>query len=383
MVLRAARGASTLRSRASGAVADPPARQVTGSTRGAGAEVGPAASFEEVRADWDRLADLSGSVFSTWEWAATWWDLYGRGRRLALLPVRDPAGRVIAILPLYAHDRRAVRIARFVGHEGGDEIGPVCAPEDRAVVGALLASGARAAALDADVLLAESLPGVDWERHVPGTILRRTGSPVTNLAGLDWEAFLDSLSRKLRREITHGERRLRREHAVQYRVTVDPERLQADLDTFFGLHRARFPNGSSLIAREAFYRRFATLALERGWLRLSFLELDGKAAASRLDLRFGAVHFAYNAGRDPSLGRDSVGLILRAMTIRDALADGAREYRLLRGSEPYKYRLATGDRESLTVVVPATLTGRIVVKVAAALAGSGPGRGILNRAIAG
>jgi CelD/BcsL family acetyltransferase involved in cellulose biosynthesis len=346
-----------------------------------GLEVGPSMSFAALRPDWERLAEASGNIFATWEWAETWWGLYGRRRRLALMPIRDTTGLIVGILPLFAQVRRPLRIARFVGHQGGDEMGPIAAPADRPAVARVLRLAVARSGLDADLLLAESLPAVEWERTIKGTILRRSSNPVTALENTDWAGFLARLSRKLRREIVQGERRLRREHDVTYRVTADPERLAGDLDTFFALHRARWPTGSSLLGREPFYRRFAAAALERGWLRLAILELDGSPAATRMDFRFGGTHFAYNAGRDPRWARDSLGLLLRAMTIREGLTDGIREYRLLRGDEAYKYRLSSGDRGSLTAAIPITMRGRIAVVTAAALAGNRLGREFLGRTI--
>ena len=350
---------------------------------GAGRPVlGPAASFAALQADWQRLAEAAGSVFATWEWASTWWEMYGGRGRLRLLPMRDSGGGVIGILPLYVQSRRPIQVARFVGHEGGDEVGPVCAPEHRASVAAALEAVAATPELGADLVLAESLPAVDWQEHLAdAAVLRRTASPVIDCRGLDWPAFLRSLSRGLRREITHGERRLHREHRVGYRVTTDPAQLGPDLDTFFSLHRARFAGTSSLTDREAFYRRFAAVALERGWLRLAILDLDGAPAAARLDLRFGGVHFAYNAGRHQRWNRLSVGLLLRAMTLRDALEDGVAEYRLLRGAEPYKFRLASEDRGSLSVAIPGSFSGRLAVAAAVRLARTDWGRALLTRSM--
>jgi CelD/BcsL family acetyltransferase involved in cellulose biosynthesis len=154
------------------------------------------------------------------------------------------------------------------------------------------------------------------------------------------------------------ERRLARDHAVEFRLASDPIRLDADLDTLFALHRARWPGSKWFAAAEAFHRDFAAAALERGWLRLWILELDGSPAAAWYGFRFGAVDFFYQGGRDPSLSQERVGIVLIIHTVREALRDGIREYRFLRGGEAYKSRFASSDPGLETLVRPNGLMGR-------------------------
>ena len=65
----------------------------------------------------------------------------------------------------------------------------------------------------------------------------------------------------------------------------------------------------------------------------------------------------YQAGRDPSLDRLSVGFVLMAHTIRSAIAEGATEYRFGRGDESFKHRFSTADPELETVVLTRGLVG--------------------------
>jgi CelD/BcsL family acetyltransferase involved in cellulose biosynthesis len=235
-----------------------------------------------------------------------------------------------------------------------------------------------------DILLADWSPAGDtWSDALPARELHDASSPAIEFPDGSWDGYLATLTRKLRRQIRQDERRLGREHNVTFRMSTDPTHLDADLDTFFDLHRRRFPHGSSLLERERFYRAFAPLALARGWLRLSFLELDDRPAAARFDLCFGGVQFAYNAGRDPRLGRESVGLVLRAWTMREALAGGVREYRFLRGGEAYKHRFGTVDRRIRTLAVPGSVRGQAATALAASLArhrlGLAIGRVVVSR----
>ncbi len=147
---------------------------------------------------------------------------------------------------------------------------------------------------------------------------------------------------------------------MEFRLAAEADRLQRDLDVLFDLHSARGGDQASHAlaeARAAFQRDFAARALERGWLRLWFLELEGKPVAAWYGFRCGGVESYYQAGRDPAWDHASVGFILLAHSIRSALEDGMREYRFLRGGEAYKDRFTDDRGELETFVVARGLRG--------------------------
>jgi CelD/BcsL family acetyltransferase involved in cellulose biosynthesis len=320
--------------------------------------------FESLEEDWIRLGVLSGNVFSTWEWASVWWRHYGQDRPLLTASVRDAGGAVVAILPLYLSIDRSVRVARFIGHGAGDELGPVCEPGDARGEAAL------AAAADGwDVLLAERLVGEGHASRLGGRLLAEDSSPVIDLPEGGWDEYLATRSSNFRSQVRRKERKLIREHGLSYRHSDDPERLDDDLTALFDLHHARWAGESSgALAgrREAFHREFAAVAQQRGWLRLWLAEIDGRAVAAWYGFRFGGADWYYQFGRDPDWDKASVGLVLLAHTVRDALESGQREYRLLRGGESYKDRFATRDPGLETVAVPRGARGRLAVGAAAA-----------------
>jgi CelD/BcsL family acetyltransferase involved in cellulose biosynthesis len=327
----------------------------------------PLADLSSARPDWERLAQASGNVFATWEWADAWWRHHGENRPLFLVGCRDAGGELVGILPLYLASRRPLRVLRLIGHGAGDELGPICAPADRARVAA--AARAALAQLDVgwDVLVAENLPGDGaWNAFDGGARLSRIPNPILEIDGMTWDEFMASRSAKFRQQVRRNERRLDRDHALAYRMTDDAARLDADLDALIELHRARWGGESSGVfdgADGRLHREFAAAALERGWLRLWFLELEGRPVAARLGFRFGSADAGYQSGREPAWERFGTGFLLQAHTIREAMNDGVGEYRFLRGGEGYKDRFTSADRGLETIVLTRGLLGR------AALAG--------------
>jgi CelD/BcsL family acetyltransferase involved in cellulose biosynthesis len=326
-----------------------------------------------VRSDWTALAEQSGNVFATWEWVDAWRRHFGEGVRPAVALLRDDEERALAVLPLGVRGRRPVRVARFLGYGPADEQGPACAPQATATALDLLVRERRGW----DVLVAERLrPG----HGLRGRELRRESSPVIERPDGGWEEYLAGRSKNLRSQLGRKQRKLEREQGLSFRLCDDPARLGDDMRTLFRLHDARWSDGGSGAmsgVRAAFHEDFAALALEQGWLRLWLAEADGEPVAAWYGFRFAGAEAYYQSGRDPEWERSSVGLVLLAHTIREAMQDGMREYRLLRGGETYKDRFATRDNGVETIAV-----GRGVGR-AVALAGAGAARlpGPLRRSL--
>jgi CelD/BcsL family acetyltransferase involved in cellulose biosynthesis len=294
-------------------------------------------SFDGLRDEWNALAAASGNVFATWEWATVWWRHYGGGRTLLLTTCRDADGRLVAVLPLYLAAARPLRVVRLLGHDPGDQLGPICLPPDREAVAGCLRRAL--VELEADLFLGERLLADEgWSVLLGARVLAREPFPVLALTASSWDELLAGWGRNLRANIRQYERKLEREHAARYRL--EPV---ADLDTVFALHRARFGSTAYVEGDAPFHRDFAAVAHEQGWLRVWTLEADGRAVAALHGFRYAGVDLFYQAGRDPSWRGPSVGVALLAHTIRVALEEGVREYRFLRGGEAYKYGFATHD----------------------------------------
>src|SRR3954468_12168883 len=339
-----------------------------------------------LRAEWTALAEQSRNIFATPEWAETWREHYAPGAHLRLLACRDRGGALRALWPHYVAARGPVRVVRLAGHGPADELGPACAPEDRAFAAAALRDALTSRRLGAPALLAERLAGdLAWPALLGGRSLHREASPVIPTGGRSWEEYLAGQSRNFREQAGRRRRKLEREHEIAITMTEDPGALAADMDTLVALHEQRWAGGESdsfAGVNGAFHRAFAAVALERGWLRLWIRRADGEPVAAWHGFRFGGVDSFYQSGRDPSWDRASVGFVLMAHTVRLAFEDGMAEYRLLRGEEGYKGRWAAEDRPVEIVVAAATPLARPAIAAAARLTGSRRLRQVGRRALA-
>jgi CelD/BcsL family acetyltransferase involved in cellulose biosynthesis len=336
--------------------------------------------LDSLREDWARLAESSGNLFSTWEWSELWWRHYGGERPLRIAVSRDDDDEIDAIVPLFVWSRRPMRTLRLLGHGHGDRLGPISADEDaRTATRALRLALANE---PHDVFVGDWVAGDrDWAGELDGRVVRTTGYPVLELRDDSWPEFLSRQSQRFRKSVRFGRNRLEREREVSYRY-AGPATLDRDLDAAFRLHRSRFGDhaGCNFCGEhEAFQREFAEIALERGWLRLLLLEIDGQPVGCEYGFFFQGAYFAYQGGRDPAWNRESVGFLLEVESIRRTFEEGGAEYRFLGGEEEYKYRYTAYDPRLETVVVPATARGRVLSTALNAAWGLPGARSLLRR----
>jgi CelD/BcsL family acetyltransferase involved in cellulose biosynthesis len=326
---------------------------------GAALELAPLGGIDEAKDDWSRLAAASGNPFATVEWFETWLrhaDVRFEPRLFAAL---EPGGRVVAIVPLALARGRYVRKARFLGAQVANEGGAICAPADRELGINALHLALAATRGEWDVFLGENLPGADWATRLRGALVARKGSPVVRGPWASWDAFLQTRSRTFRKEVRRKERRLQK-RGMELRTVATEEELGPALDDLFELHRRRWGARAapSFVGQEPFHRAFAQVALELGWARLRLMVLDGQTVAATYSFRFGNAEWSYQVGRSPELEHESLGLVATAIEVREAFAEGAAEFRLGPGAQPYKLRFATGDPGLETVGIPRGLRGR-------------------------
>src|SRR3954452_605262 len=155
-----------------------------------------------VRDEWNTLAERAGQVFATHEWAAVWGEAYGEDRPLLVTACRDSSGRLVALLPLYLSSRRPVRTLRFIGHGPADQLGPVCAPEDRQAAADALRRFLTREFRGWGLLLAERLaPAEGWPGLLGGRVVHREDSPTLVVGGMSFDEFLATRSRNFREQV--------------------------------------------------------------------------------------------------------------------------------------------------------------------------------------
>lgn len=301
--------------------------------------------------EWGRLVAQvhPRNVFATPEWQRAWWEERGEGKELLVLRLKSD-DEVIAYVPLYRKYEAGKPVLRFVGGiDLTDYIGPICAPEDGDRVAAALVEWLEHQVEPWSLFDAHNLP---VPAHFAETLVERADAAgfrfeleqeetsAVILLPRTWDDYLSSLKAKERHELKRKMRKLAREYPGAAVRETTPETLEADLQTFFHMHRGAEGLKGHFMRHEiaTFFARVAHSFMPLGWLRLNFLEVEGRSIASTFGFELDGVYYLYNSAYEPDFASVSPGLVLCAHLIQESIDRGLDRFDFLRGPEDYKYR---------------------------------------------
>ena len=307
--------------------------------------------FSALAAEWDQLlaATPVRGPFLRWQWHSLWWETFAEsGDELHLLAVRAD-GALVGIAPLML---RLGRLSFSCGTDVSDYLDVIARPHQGEAVGRALAPHLRG--LDWSLLALDSLPAEATAlRHLAPNLeaagldveVERQDTCPTAYLPSDWDSYLASLTKKDRHELRRKVRRLEGAGRVAFYPLVGAEVTGRDVDDFLTLLRLSAPEKAAFMDErmEGFFRGLFVRFADDGLLRLYFLELAGRRVASALCFDSGEELLLYNSGYDPAYAGLSAGLVLKAYSLRDAIALGRKRFDFLRGDERYKYDLKGVD----------------------------------------
>jgi CelD/BcsL family acetyltransferase involved in cellulose biosynthesis len=305
------------------------------------------------------LARMAAPVlFLTWQWQEHWWRAFGDERPLRLLRVSDSSGQVRGLLPLYAESGGTLRIVGGVDVSDYLDLLAPAGGEEEVWAALLQHRSAEAAAWDLHCLRASSatvscLPSLAPQYGLRTRVSREERCPVLVLPAT-WDAYLGGLTGKDRHELRRKMRRLERElPGAAVRSHAGAAGLDEAMMAFLDLHRKSKPGKARFMdARmEEFFRGVAGALARASWLRLWFLDHDGRPLAASLTFEYEGSISLYNSGFDPGRAALSPGIVLLAHVIRDAIERGFGRFDFLRGEEPYKYAFGATPEDLFNVVV--------------------------------
>jgi CelD/BcsL family acetyltransferase involved in cellulose biosynthesis len=326
-------------------------------------------SIDAVADEWERLAEATDAgPFVRPGWFQAWARAFADGDTPVALCLRRDS-KLAAVLCLI----RGRGALRSPTNWHTPAYGPVACDGDAARALADAVVEGAPSVLDvsfldpADPFAEAILDGArDSRRRVIGRPVLR--SPYVALDG-DFASFEATLDSKFKREA----KRRRRKLGEEGEVTVAFEDGRADLmrllDEGFAIERSGWKaERGTAIAQSAetdgFYREVATWAAERGWLRLGFLRLDGRAIAFSYSLVLSGTVYVVKVGFDSELRRYAPGTILTREAIERAYSQGLSCYDFLGAEDRYKLDW-TNDVHERVRVQAFGRTGRGIVGFAA------------------
>jgi CelD/BcsL family acetyltransferase involved in cellulose biosynthesis len=324
-----------------------------------------AAQLQSLKSDWIDLVDRSpeATVFQSFEWNYAWWKSYGADRagfELRIVTVWDEASRLVGVAPLALCGwLLGIRALTFLGVGVSDYLDFICDPSSEPEI---------CAAVYSKIAEIEGWRIVDLHQLRYGAVaLRHRPAANTSLAFLDypleqcpyleypaggasderWQALTKRYGKKFRAHIGYYERKLKSIYDVRIGYIDKPEMLDDAMRDLFELHRRRWnkrwmPGVLGGDRVQEFHLEIARSFLERGWLRLHYIQLDGQYQAVLYCFAKHSRTCYYQGGFEPTLAKLSLGSTLTANAIRCSIAEGRDQFDFLRGNEPYKDRWTLG-----------------------------------------
>jgi CelD/BcsL family acetyltransferase involved in cellulose biosynthesis len=295
----------------------------------------------------------AATPFQSPAWLLAWWRHLGGGE-LLVVAVRDGIGCLVGLAPLFIYADGSVRRLMPIGIGISDYLDILLDPSAEEAAAAALFARLRQERDRWDVVAFEELnpsarlfalpcpPG--WRDEVAD----QGGCPVLTLPK-GAARIEDAIPRSKLYDLRLARNRAARRGEVSLE-RADARVLGEQLEALLRLHAARWatrgePGGVLASPKvQDFHREAAPRLLAAGILRLYALRIDGEIVGSYYGFHQEGRAYAYLTGFDPAYEFESPGTVILAHAIEAAMREGAREFHMLRGGEPYKYAWGAVDR---------------------------------------
>ena len=297
--------------------------------------------------DWTALQSKGSgnTVFMSWHWQKTWWEVFGRGKLLLLLAVKND--QAVTIAPLFADGGMLF----FVGSGGSDYLDFIGDTSDPEIINDLLS------------LAIENTPGLLGCRfyHIHTTsstqqtlyaAAKKMGwnffdegslaCPVLSIKDFPEKAKAATEKKSLLRH----EAWFNRNGGIEVQHYSHSNNILPHLDAFFNQHIARWsatPYPSLFLdpLQCRFYKKLCETASEAGWLRFMIVYWQQQPIAFHFGMYYNRSFLWYKPTFDITLAKHSPGEVLLRQLLLKAMEEEAEYFDFGLGDEAFKDRFAS------------------------------------------
>ena len=314
-------------------------------------------NFSEFSNEWSLLLNSykDKTVFHTYTWHKVWWDTFSNNSDLKLLSIRN-SDELIGIAPFMIKDKSL----SFMGDTNLFDYHDVILLHQSNIIYDNLWKYIQL--LEWDKCVFKSLPNysgfLNFFRQIDNkdfeiVICEEDSVPVLNLNNT-WEEYLQNLNKKHRHELKRKFRRLNdtNKNIRQY-FSKNASTIDYELTEFFRLLKLSSPEKSDFLTEEieSFFTKIFKALFKENILRLYFMEIDDTKVAACICFDYNNVYSLYNSGYDTNYSYLSVGLLNKALCIKESLELNYDKFNFLRGSERYKYSLGGMDQKIFQISI--------------------------------
>lgn len=325
--------------------------------------------FIALREEWNILLRQCphGDPFFSWEWLATWWDFFGSQHQMMIIAVYEN-DTLVGLAPLMLRLERMwgvkIRVVSSIGLPPPDISGFLVPPNRNDVVNTIAESlTEKRANWDAVVLKEYSASSFDFEAFTSTFASYCTVEMPTSIhwqIPLDetWEAYLEGLSSKIKKDLRRCRRKLSELGEVVYSRYIGDEFKPEHLHALFEVNRySHHPDDYVTTSQQAFHLKLGERLGQRGWIDLSLLSVAGKPIAYHYGFAYTDRASLWRTGFDTSYRTYSPGKLILLDYIEDSYSRGIKTIDWLRGDHTYKQ---TWQAQPTTYYHPVIVQKRMV-----------------------
>ncbi len=299
--------------------------------------------------DWDSLVVEAGqSVFATTAWLLTWWQVFGRGKRLFVV-LAEENGKLLGLAPLMISRLSLfdfkLRKVEFIGSGNIDYGNFIVKDKPEEVICALLKCLHQQQDQWDIIELTELPESARVLRHqIAGyKVVKKTKSvcPFMNLSEFDEASLEQSFKKSMRTDIRRQSKRLNQLGQLRLELNIGREKLPQFLKDFFQLYDQRWhsvglPGKFNRPNYREFFTQIASNLSANGWCRLAAMYLNDELIAAHFGFVYQLKFYYYVPTFSIKYANYSPGKVLLFNLIKDSLCQGLKFFDFLRGDESYK-----------------------------------------------
>jgi CelD/BcsL family acetyltransferase involved in cellulose biosynthesis len=287
---------------------------------------------------WRRAPDAT--PFQSPAWLLPWWRQFG-SHQLSMITLREN-GRLSGAAPLYVLREDDESLGMLLGTGTSDYLDVLTTGDVSPIVDEMVRLDCRMWDLQqlrpSSPLLQFVAPD-GWSDSVTD----QDRCPILSIG-----EGSPHLSTHFQKKLRYYRRSLSRLGSTSFE-TADASNIDALIEALFELHAARWqvrgmPGMLADDAIQRFHRQVIPRMLATGALRLHAMRIDARIVAVFYGFAHGGTVYYYLSGYDPELEKLSIGTVIVAHAIDEAIREGCSIFDFLRGAEEYKYAWGAADR---------------------------------------
>jgi CelD/BcsL family acetyltransferase involved in cellulose biosynthesis len=322
----------------------------------------------ELKSEWNDLLNRSttNTIFLTWEWINSWWQVFGNSSELLLITVREDNDILVGLAPLMLRKRRfytfPISEITFIGSGLSDRQDFLISNDDPKIIDAILQEIYKKKKKwtliyfdqvpTTSLLLKEKL-----FKKYPMVIEDSSICPYIPIQD-SWEGFYKSLSKKMRRDLSNKLNKFKKTGNWQFVVNDQVQDINNTVEAFKKIEEGSRKSGTQkeyFINKDnmKFIQIFLEFCLKNNWLDISNIILDNKIISILLGYIYHKKYYAYFITFDEDFYNLSPGKIILNEKIKWCFNNNEKitEFDFSRGDSYIKSRWATLSRQHQRLII--------------------------------